>query len=420
MTTGQLKLLTHLHEIIRSLGSDIDLQNYLQSILSAAKELTSSAGSSILEYDEVSKEFYFKSVQGFYKDEVRSARIPLNGSVAGWVFTHNKPVAIDDVSKDDRHYKKIDELTGFVTTSILGAPVIFHEKNVGVIEVFNKETHYTDQDKLTLETLAALAAAALQSDSLEKKILATQEEARELEQLKNDFISITSHELRTPLGLILGHATFLKELTNNAHEEQVEMIIRNASRLKEIIENLTQVDNYESGSALIRASKTSVARIIQDVSASFHDMAKKKNIALKIEVQPDQPLLVDIDSDKIAIVLSNILKNALTFSNENGEVIIRGTQHPDYVKVSVQDNGIGIPTSELVRVFDRFYQIESHLTRKHGGMGLGLSVAKVMIEMHGGRIWAESKEGEGSIFSFLLPVRKTEPIPAQTPFKTKI
>jgi two-component system sensor histidine kinase VicK len=149
-------------------------------------------------------------------------------------------------------------------------------------------------------------------------------------------------------------------------------------------------------------------------------MAKKKNIALRTEVQANQPLLVDIDSDKIAIVLSNMLKNALTFTNENGEVMIRGEQHPDYVKVSVQDNGIGIPPNELVRIFDRFYQIESHLTRKHGGMGLGLSVAKVMIEMHGGRIWAESKEGQGSIFSFLLPVRKTEPIAAQTPFKTKI
>lgn len=414
MTTGQLKLLTHLHEIIRSLGSDVDLHNYLQSILSAAKELTGSAGASILEYDEGLKEFYFKAVQGFYKDEVRSAKIPLQGSLAGWVFINNTSVAIDDVSEDDRHYKRIDELTGFTTTSILGAPVIFHEKTVGVIEVFNKKNPYTQDDRLTLETLAALAAAALQSDSLEKKILATQEEARELEQLKNDFISITSHELRTPLGLILGHATFLKELTGNQYEEQVETIIRNASRLKEIIENLTRVDNYESGGALVRASKTSVARIIQDVSISFNDMAHKKNITLKTEVQPDQSLLVDIDSDKIAIVLSNILKNALTFTNENGQVIIRGSQHPDYVKVSVQDNGVGIPTNELVRIFDRFYQIENHLTRKHGGMGLGLSVAKVMIEMHGGRIWAESKEGEGSIFSFLLPVRKTEPIPFKT------
>jgi signal transduction histidine kinase len=415
MTTGQLKLLTRLHEIIRSLGSNVEIHTYLQSILSAAAELTGSEGGSLLEYDEVAKEFYFRSLQGFQLDEIRSARVPLHGSVAGWVFLQNKPVAIDDVLSDNRHYKEIDKLASFTTKSILGAPVIFREKAVGVLEVFNKQSQYTNEDKLTLETLAALCAAALQSDALEKKILSTQEEARELEELKNEFISITSHELRTPLGLILGHATFLKELSSNEHTEQVDTIIRNATRLKEIIENLTRVDNYETGAALLRPSKASITRIIEDVSASFHEMAKKKNIALKIETPPNQPLYVDIDSDKIAIVLSNIIKNALTFTNENGKVIVRGEQHPDYIKVSVQDNGIGIPTSDLTRIFERFYQIESHLTRKHGGMGLGLSVAKVMIEMHGGRIWAESQAGVGSLFSFLLPVRKTEPIP-QTPF----
>jgi two-component system sensor histidine kinase VicK len=120
---------------------------------------------------------------------------------------------------------------------------------------------------------------------------------------------------------------------------------------------------------------------------------------------------VDVDSGKIAIVLSNLVKNALTFTNENGQVIIRGEQQPDYVQISVQDNGVGIPASDLPRVFDRFYQVESHLTRRHGGMGLGLSVAKVMVEMHGGRIWAESNEGLGSTFTFLLPVKNKTDIP---------
>jgi signal transduction histidine kinase len=342
----------------------------------------------------------------------------VQGSVAGWVFLYGKPVVIDDVSKDKRHYKKIDELAGFTTKSILGVPVVVGEKTIAVLEVFNKLEPYTNEDIWIAETISALIAASLQNDSLEKKIQATQDEARELEQLKNEFIAIASHELRTPLGLILGHATFLKELINNAdYEEQIDTIIRNATRLKEIIESLTSVDNYESGSALLSSRKVSVERIIQDVVISFSDMAKKKNIVLKTETQPSQELLVDIDGGKIAIVLSNLVKNALTFTNEDGQVIIRGEQHPEYVKVTVQDNGIGIPTSDLNRIFDRFYQVESHLTRKHGGMGLGLSVAKVMVEMHGGRIWAESKEGQGSIFSFLLPVRKTQPLP-QAPFKT--
>ncbi|MBL8050765.1 MAG: GAF domain-containing sensor histidine kinase [Anaerolineales bacterium] len=418
MTTPRIHLSARVLELTRNLSTIKELESYLHDVLSVAAELTGSESASLLEYDDVAKEFFFNSMLWFQGDAVRSARIPVHGSVAGWVFLHNKPVAIDDVSKDDRHYKKIDELAGFTTKSILGVPVVFREKTVAVLEVFNKPEKYTEDDILLIETLAALVGAALQNDSLEKKILSTQDEARELEELKNEFIAIASHELRTPLGLILGHATFLKELLNEAEfQEQVETIIRNATKLKEIIESLTSVDNYESGSALLKSRKVSVTRIIEDVAISFHEMAKNKDIALKTEIQPGHELLVDIDGGKIAIVLSNLLKNALTFTNKNGKIVIRGEQHVDYVKVTVQDNGIGIPPNDLNRIFDRFYQVESHLTRKHGGMGLGLSVAKVMIEMHGGRIWAESKEGEGSIFSFLLPVRNTQPLP-QTPFKT--
>ncbi len=418
MIPARINLPVQILELMRNLSSINELELYLHSILSVAAESTNSASASLLEYDEVTKDFYFKSMLWFQGDQVRSAHVPVQGSVAGAVFLYNKPVAIDDVSKDNRHYKKIDELAGFVTKSILGVPVAYNEKTVAVLEVFNKKEKYTEEDIFIVEVLASLAGAALHNETLEKKIQATQEEARELEQLKNEFIAIASHELRTPLGLILGHATFLKELINSPdYEEQIDTIIRNATRLKEIIENLTRVDNYETGSALLHSTKASVSRIIEDVAISFNDMAKKKNITLKTETPPGQDLLVDIDGTKIAIVLSNILKNAIAFTNENGLVIMRAEQHPDYIKVSVQDNGIGIPAKDINHIFDRFYQVESHLTRKHGGMGLGLSVSKVMIEMHGGRIWAESEEGTGSVFSFLLPVRKTQPLP-QTPFKS--
>ncbi|MBM3181490.1 MAG: GAF domain-containing sensor histidine kinase [Chloroflexi bacterium] len=410
MAIDRVKLLERLFEITRGLSASVDMETYLQSILSAAAELTESESASLLEYDEVSQEFSFKFVPWFHRDAVNSAKIPLSGSVAGWVFLNVTPLAIDDVSKDNRHYDKIDDLVGFKTKSLLGVPLIVHGRPVGVFEVFNKQNNYTGEDILILETLASLASTALQNDMLEKNIFSSQEEARELDKLKNEFIAITSHELRTPLGLILGHATFLRELVGNEYQEQVDAIIRNASRLKEIIESLASVDNYETGGSLIRSRRVSVARIIEDVSASFHEMTKSKGISLKTEIKQGHELWVDLDGGKIAIVLSNLLKNALTFTNEGGHVLVRGEQQPEYVMVSVQDDGLGIPIKDLPRIFDRFYQVESHLTRRHGGMGLGLSVAKVMIEMHGGRIWAESKEGVGSTFTFLLPVnKKSEP-----------
>jgi signal transduction histidine kinase len=339
----------------------------------------------------------------------------LNGSLAGWVFLNSQLLAVSDVAKDSRHYKRFDEIAGFTARSILSVPMFIHGKPMGVLEVFNKAGGYSEDDITVVETLAALAAVAVEKDALEKDVLSAQEEARELDRLKNEFIAITSHELRTPLGLILGHSTFLKELMGVEYQEQVDAIIRNASRLKEIIESLTSVDNYQTGGALVRSRKVSVARIIEDVCVSFNDMAKKKKITLKSDIPSGQEMWVDVDGGKIAIVLSNLMKNAITFTNEGGEVIVSGEQQHDYIKVSVKDNGIGVPTKDLPRIFDRFYQVESHLTRRHGGMGLGLSVAKVMVEMHGGRIWAESQEGKGSTFSFILPVHAEGAPPASAP-----
>ena len=129
-------------------------------------------------------------------------------------------------------------------------------------------------------------------------------------------------------------------------------------------------------------------------------------------------LLVEGDASKISIALSNVVKNALDFTNPGGHVFIVAEQIPGYVKVSVIDDGIGIPVKDLSHIFERFYQVESHLTRKHGGMGLGLSVAKVMTELHGGRIWAESVEGKGSNFTILLPVNPEQASAASRVFVT--
>ena len=419
MAVDQTKLLTRLLEVTRNLSTIVDLEAYLQSIISAAAELTESETGALIEYDDAAKELRFKYVPWFHREAISSANIPLNASAAGWVFQHVKPLVIDDVKNDPRHYKKIDELANFTARSLLGTPLISHGRPMGVLEVFNKagDSQYTEEDISILETLASLAAAALQTDLVESSTVSSQAEARDLDQLKNEFIAITSHELRTPLGLILGHATFLREIVGSEYHEQVDVIIRSATKLKEIIESLSSVDNYQTGSASLRSRKVSVTRIIEDVSASFRSMAAQEDVTLKMEFDRDQNLLVDADGSKIAIVLSSLVKNALTFTNAGGHVTIRGSLDTGCVKVAVQDDGVGIPAKDLPHIFERFYQVESHLTRKHGGMGLGLSVAKVMVEMHGGRIWAESTEGQGSTFTFLLPFEiKNKATDAVPPF----
>jgi signal transduction histidine kinase len=140
---------------------------------------------------------------------------------------------------------------------------------------------------------------------------------------------------------------------------------------------------------------------------TFKGEARNKGVTLSATVAKGD-LSIEGEAGKISIALSNLVKNAITFTDAGGHVFITAEAVPGYVKVSVVDDGIGIPPKDLPHIFDRFFQVESHLTRRHSGMGLGLSVAKVMIEMHGGRLWAESVQGRGSNFTFILPVDSTQ------------
>ncbi len=403
-TNERIDHLERLLEVVRGLTTAPDLETFLQTIISEATELTNSELASILEYDETAEELRFLAMQWFERDLLRPMGVPLEGSAAGWVYRRGQPLIIQDVKKDQRHFNLVDRMTNHQTQTLVAVPLMVRGEVVGVLEALNKkdDAHYTEEDLTILETLGALAAQAMQNVDLMRKVRASRVQLAELERLKTDFIAITSHELRTPLGLILGHATFLRELAGGQYEEQLDAIIRNATKLKDIVENLSDVENFQNGSARIKGGRASMTKIAEDVVSLFKDEAEQRNITLKLE-PASQPYYLHADQVKITIALSNLVKNAIQYTESGGNVNVKVEEDSGYIKVTVTDNGIGIPPRELPRIFERFYQVETHLTRRYGGMGLGLSVAKAMIELHGGRIWAES-EGKGSRFTFLLPM----------------
>ena len=417
-TNERIDHLERLLEVVRGLTTAPDLESFLQTVISEATELTNSELASILEYDEVAEELRFLAMQWFQRDLLRPVGVPLDGSAAGWVFRRGQPLIIQDVKIDQRHFKVVDPVTKHVTHSLVAVPLMVRGEVVGVLEALNKKdnAHYTEEDLTLLETLAALAAQAIQNVTLQRKVRATSIELAELERLKTDFIAIASHELRTPLGLILGHATFLRELAGEQYGEQLDTIIRNATKLKTIVENLSNVDNIRSGVSQVRSQQVSLAKIVDEVIATFQEEADSRRITLKSD-NGHSPFNLDADGVKLSIALSNLVKNALQFTEPGGHVTVKVEEEAGYFKVTVADDGIGISARDLSRVFERFFQVETHLTRHYGGMGLGLAVAKAIIELHGGRIWAESEEGRGSRFIFLVPAMPAEqPPPAANPF----
>lgn len=387
------------------LCSSLDLEPFLHSLIAAASELTGCEAASILEPDENEDQLRFLALPWFHREVLKSVRVPLKSSVAGWVFENGEPLIVADTSTEPRHFKGADRVSSFATHSLIAVPISYQGQKLGVLEAINKigANHYTDEDKTCLENLACQAAVAIQNTHLMNRIQQVEEAMAELNRMKSDFIGIASHELRSPLGLILGHSTFLRETIPPEQRGQLDVIIRNSVRMKEIIDSIAKMDDLQRGIASLRARPVPIKEVIDEVMASFQQEAQEKHISLRADCPPED-LLVHGDASKISIALSNLVQNSLIFSNSNGHVLISAEPISGYVKVSVIDDGIGIPARDLPHIFERFYQVEEHLSRKHGGMGLGLSVAKVMIEMHGGRIWVESVEHRGSNFTFILPV----------------
>ncbi|MCS6859121.1 MAG: ATP-binding protein [Abditibacteriales bacterium] len=233
---------------------------------------------------------------------------------------------------------------------------------------------------------------------------------REIDEMKNSFIALVSHELRTPLTSILAFSSYL--LTEklgpltDAQRTGVESMYRQAKRLSAIISDFLDVSRIESGKVQMRKQLVEVDQIAERVIEELRPQAAEKNITMSIEKQgmaEDAPVVALADEQRIAQVFTNLLGNALKFTDANGKVNITLSMQNDSVVVSVSDTGCGIPPEELPKIFDRFYQVERVVTRKTGGTGLGLAIVKNIVEAHGGKVWVTSQVGEGTTFSFTLP-----------------
>jgi signal transduction histidine kinase len=412
--TNSIQFTKRLLELSRNIVSMVDLSSILNKITAIACDLTNSQEASILLYDRTSSDLRFQAVANQKRQKLLRTSVPLEASVAGHVFTTAMPIVVNDADNDPRIFREIDQRLDFHTHAIMAVPLTVDQATIGVLETINKNdgSNYTEDDQAILETIGAQASLAISIANFQRKLQESDTNIRNLDRMKSDFIAIASHELRTPLGLILGHATFLKETVGEGLSDQMEVIIRSAMRLKSIIEDLSAIAQKEEGLSRIRSTEFSMSALVEEVANRFKEVAAAKQIHLSYDIPDGDSLTIDGEREKIDVALSNIVQNALIFTDANGQVGIKAERAGEQVKVFVVDTGIGIPAADIVRIFDRFYQVESHLTRKHGGMGLGLSIARGMIELHNGEIWCESREGTGSLFCFSLPIKSSRDMTA--------
>jgi len=392
-------------EISRMLGSGAERDALLLALVDGACEATSSEAASILLLEEETGLLKFAAAPAHQLQGIQRARVPLDASVAGTAYIQGRAVIINNAHDNPQIYREIDRLLQFETRSLLAVPIRYGSQVLGVMEAVNKHgnANYTADDVTILEIISDYAGVAVVNSALLEETRAARQNIDALERMKADFIAITSHELRTPLGLVLGHAALLREeITEEPHSRQLDVILRSAARLQKILDDMSSVESHHSGGGKLHWQATDLGELLQTACRSFQNEALKKKIAMVVQ-HGDGDLMAEVDAEKITLALGNLLENALHFTDQGGHILALAESLPGFIRISVLDDGVGIPARDLPRVFDRFFQVEAHTTRSHGGLGLGLSVARVMVELHDGQIWAESIEGRGSKFSILLP-----------------
>jgi PAS domain S-box-containing protein len=229
---------------------------------------------------------------------------------------------------------------------------------------------------------------------------------KKLDRIKSNFLNATSHELRTPIAAIKGYVQMILMTTlgpiSEEQQKGLEVALRNANHLDHLIQDILDVSRLESGTMKFIPVRTNVMKMVIDATETMLSVASTKHILIDTEILQQIPELM-IDQ-----VIVNLLNNAIKFSPENSTIIMRVKKDEKEVLFEVEDFGRGIPKSEQKKIFEIFYQVDSGMDRKFGGVGLGLAISRGIILAHGGNIWVESENSSGSIFRFTIPVKPVQ------------
>ncbi|MBI3361392.1 MAG: GAF domain-containing sensor histidine kinase [Chloroflexi bacterium] len=401
----EVATLARLVEVSATLNSTLDSELLLQHIIETAAELLDAEAASILLMDEQTHELRFAAATGSDPRELAKIPVPLDSSIAGAVFRDNKPLNIPDLSKDPRHFRKVGEAIKFEGHSLLGVPMRIKDRVTGVLEALNKRNGaFTDEDARTLGILASQAAVAINNARLLEELRKAYEELGKLDKTKSDFIALASHELRTPLGVILGFATILREDAQGEASDYARAVLDSAVHMRNLIEDMTNLRYLEMGRLTLTREPIDFWQVLSEARADLLQLAEAKSQALILE-ETNAPVRVRADKSKMILVMTNLLTNAIRFTPERGEIRLRAMVKAGEAWAQVQDNGPGVPADHLESIFEQFHQVEDHMTRRHGGLGLGLSIVRGMVELHEGRVWCDSAgPGHGSTFTIALPL----------------
>src|SRR6266702_1071321 len=293
---------------------------------------------------------------------------------------------------------------------VIAVPLLLQEQPIGVFILYDDRPHeVTSRDTFLLSAAAIQTSMAIQNALLFAEVKDKNAALERANQLKSQFLATVTHELRTPLHSIISYGSLIidgfveGELTGE-QEEHIQFMVNRAEDLSHLVDDMLDLSKIEADRLEVKVEPLAIERSLKEVVSQLKPMANDKSLSLNLEVPHSLPLVL-ADSHRISQIVLNLVSNALKFT-EQGSVVIRCTLLEGYemLRISVHDSGIGISPAALGYIFEAFRQADGSTTRRFGGTGLGLTIARKLIELQGGEVAVESVVGQGSTFSFTLPI----------------
>ena len=400
--------------------SSLELKETIDFMLKAASDLVACDAATVFLVDDDGKSLSAIATFPFTEAVAQVATFELGEGIVGWASQRRKVVSVVDATKDSR-FKSLP--MAHAPRSCLVMPLHSPQRLVGALTMARREVRpFTSVEQALMQVIANQAAISIDNARLHARqtvqLAQIAEQKRELERsysqineisrLKSEFLANMSHELRTPLNAILGFSEILKDnlvaLEDSQRQECLENIHTSGKHLLELVNDVLDLSKIEAGRMELSYDDFHVNTAVREVHNVIRSISERRDIELTINVQPEL-LTVRADKSKFKQVLYNLLSNAIKFTAQGGKVWVNAcAEDDDTLLVEVGDTGVGIPREHHERIFSEFYQVDSPTTRQVEGTGLGLSLTRRIVELHGGRMTLTSEPGVGSVFSVRLPL----------------
>jgi two-component system, NtrC family, sensor kinase len=413
--TRSVGQLTALGEVGRAVSSTLDLETVLTTIVSRAVQLSGLDGGVVFEYDEAAEEFVQRvatETGGALAEIRRNTRFRKGEGVLGRTAITLEPAQVPDITVPGAYESRLREnLIESGIRAILAAPMVRENRVIGCLAVTrNHPGEFAAETIELLRTFATQSALAIQNARLFREIEEKSCQVEAASQHKSEFLANMSHELRTPLNAIIGFSEVLTDRMfgelNEKQEEYLKDIYASGNHLLSLINDILDLSKIEAGRMELELTDFHLPTGLDNALTLVRERAGRRSITLQTSV--DERLgEIRADERKIRQVVLNLLSNAIKFTPEGGRIEVAAAPRDGSVEVAISDTGVGIAPEDQEAVFEEFRQVGT-ADKKAEGTGLGLTLCRKFIELHGGRIWVKSQVGQGSTFTFTIPVRPGE------------